>query len=171
MNIAIRKLEKHELKLVREVADIVWPITFQEILSQEQIAYMMEMMYATEVMSNEFDSGITFHGVFDDGCPIGYLVMGPCDEHAGTAKLHKCYLLPEYQGKGIGSMMLQEAKKIAIQAGYSRLRLNVNRQNTKAIKAYIRNGFATVESVDNPIGNGFFMNDYVMEVPLDTLRA
>ena len=65
MNISIRLLGKDELKLVRQVADAVWPVTFKEILSPEQIAYMMEMMYATEVMDKEFDEGIKFYGVFD----------------------------------------------------------------------------------------------------------
>ncbi len=166
MNISIRILDKHELGLVREVADVVWPVTFREILSPEQIAYMMKMMYAPEVMDREYDSGISFYGVFDGERPVGYLVLGPCDGHPGTAKLHKCYLLPEFQGKGIGSMMLSKAKGYAAEAGYTHLRLNVNRYNENAIKAYLRNGFAIVETVDNPIANGFFMNDYVMEVEL-----
>ena len=163
MEIKFRKLGKDELTLVREVADIVWPVTFGKILSQEQIAYMMEMMYAKEVMEREFDGGIQFYGVFDGARAVGYLIWGQCDAHPDTAKLHKCYLLPEYQGKGIGSQMLRTAKDFARNAGYSRIRLNVNRQNAKAIKAYLRNGFVTVETVDNDIGHGFFMNDYVME--------
>ena len=35
MNISIRLLKKDELKLVRQVADAVWPITFKEILSPQ----------------------------------------------------------------------------------------------------------------------------------------
>ena len=48
------------------------------------------------------------------------------------------------------------------------LRLNVNKHNEKAIRAYLRNGFRTVESVKNDIGNGFFMDDYVMEKRLNS---
>ncbi|MCR5381406.1 MAG: GNAT family N-acetyltransferase [Lentisphaeria bacterium] len=166
MNISIRLLGKDELKLVRQVADIVWPVTFKEILSPEQIAYMMEMMYAQSVMDKEFDEGIHFYGVFDGTDAVGYLIWGHYDGAPQTAKLHKCYLLTDYQGKGIGSMMLQTAKAFAREAGYKHLRLNVNRQNAKAIKAYVRNDFKTIETVDNPIGNGFFMNDYVMETDL-----
>ena len=166
MNISIRILEKHELGLVRDVADVVWPVTFREILSSEQITYMMKMMYALDVMDREYDSGISFYGVFDGVQPIGYLVMGACDGRQGTMKLHKCYLLPAYQGRGIGSLMLRTAKDYTAKAGYKYLRLNVNRYNEKAIKAYRRNGFVTVETVDNPIGNGFFMNDYIMETEL-----
>ena len=161
-----RVLKKEELHLVREVADVVWPVTFQEILSPAQITYMMQMMYAPEVMEREFDEGIRFHGIFDEGKAIGYFTWGPCDSAPNTAKLHKCYLLPAYQGKGIGSRMLHLAMEAAKAAGFMRLRLNVNRNNAKAIKAYLRNGFQTIQSVDNPIGNGFFMNDYVMEATI-----
>ena len=166
MDISIRLLGKDELKLVRQVADSVWPITFKEILSPEQIAYMMEMMYAAEVMDKEFDEGIHFYGVFDGTDAVGYLIWGHYDGAPQTAKLHKCYLLTDYQGKGIGSMMLQTAKAFAREAGYKHLRINVNRQNAKAIKAYVRNDFKTIETVDNPIGNDFYMNDYVMETDL-----
>jgi ribosomal protein S18 acetylase RimI-like enzyme len=164
MDIKTRLLQKEELGLVREVADVVWPVTFRDILSPDQIAYMMQMMYAPEVMEREYDEGIQFHAVFDGEKPVGYFIWGACN--GSTAKLHKCYLLPAYQGNGIGSMMLQKTMELARKAGFSRLKLNVNRNNAKAIKAYRRNGFQTVESVDNPIGNGFFMNDFVMEVPL-----
>jgi ribosomal protein S18 acetylase RimI-like enzyme len=51
-------------------------------------------------------------------------------------------------------------------AGYAYLRLNVNRQNAKAIKSYKKNSFETIQTVNNDIGNGFFMNDYVMETEL-----
>ncbi len=163
MDISIRLLGKDELGLVRQVADIVWPVTFREILSPEQIDYMMEMMYAPAVMEREFDEGVQFHGVFDGGKAVGYLIWGRYANAPETAKLHKCYLLPDYQGKGLGSMMLQTARALARQAGYRHLRLNVNRQNEKAIKAYVRNGFKVIEEVDNPIGHGFFMNDFVME--------
>ena len=38
------------LAAIREVAAEVWPRTFADILSAEQIKYMMKMMYAPEVM-------------------------------------------------------------------------------------------------------------------------
>ncbi len=163
-NIVLRILDKNELSLVRQVADVVWPVTFRPILSEQQIVYMMQMMYAPEVMERECDQGIKFYGLFAGEKPIGYFTWGHYAPE--TAKLHKCYLLTEYQGRGLGSLMLKEALKEARAAGYSRLRLNVNRNNTKAIRSYCRNGFKTVETVDNPIGNGFFMNDYIMEAEL-----
>jgi hypothetical protein len=41
----------------------------------------------------------------------------------------------------------------------------VNRYN-KAKDFYEKAGFKIIETVDIEIGNGFYMNDYVMELPL-----
>ena len=96
MKITTRLLNRNELHLVRQVADEVWPVTFREILSPEQIVYMMEMMYAPEVMEREYAEGIRFNGVFDGEKAVGYYIWGACKEVQGGAKLHKCYLLTEY---------------------------------------------------------------------------
>lgn len=80
-----------------------------------------------------------------------------------TAKLHKIYLLGDYQGQGLGSQLLNHVIRRSAEAGYRYLRLNVNKENVKAQKAYLRNGFNIVEAVKIDIGNGFVMDDYVME--------
>ena len=41
------------------------------------------------------------------------------------------------------------------------MRLNVNRQN-KALTFYEKMGMTKVDEGDFPIGNGFYMNDYIM---------
>jgi ribosomal protein S18 acetylase RimI-like enzyme len=41
----------------------------------------------------------------------------------------------------------------------------VNREN-KAIGFYNKLGFTIIAEEDIPIGNGFFMNDYVMQISL-----
>ena len=149
------------LAAIRAIADEVWPETFAPILSPEQIAYMMEMMYAPQVMADELAQGYTFEIVRIDGEDAGYLVCSPY--HDDRMKIHNVYLRSRFHGRGVGQAMLEEAQRIARSCGFKRVRLNVNKQNFRAIKAYERNGFCTVESVKNPIGNGFFMDDFVME--------
>jgi ribosomal protein S18 acetylase RimI-like enzyme len=46
--------------------------------------------------------------------------------------------------------------------GGKALQLNVNRNN-KAIDFYKKHGFEIIREEDNDIGEGFFMNDFVME--------
>ena len=149
------------LQIVRDIADEVWPKTFAPILPPEQIPYMMNMMYAPEVMERELREGSHFAALLVDDMPSGYISWSP---HLGdTAKLHKVYLLTTCHGKGFGRMMLDYASEVCRAAGFKRLRLNVNKHNERAITVYRKNGFETVESVKNDIGGGFFMDDYVME--------
>jgi ribosomal protein S18 acetylase RimI-like enzyme len=44
--------------------------------------------------------------------------------------------------------------------------LNVKRNNAQAIRAYKRYGFTIREALDNDIGNGFVMDDCVVEKSL-----
>ena len=153
------------LQIIRDIASDIWPKTFAKILSPKQISYMMKMMYAPEVMEKELASGYHFEIIRVDRTPAGYFSWSPYDLPE-TAKLHKVYLLEKFHGMGIGSMMLKQAEMRAKKAGFSRLRLNVNKYNERAKKAYSRNDFATVEAVKIDIGNGFFMDDFVMEKSL-----
>ena len=156
-------MEPHGLEAVRRIADVIWPATFREILSPEQIAYMMEMMYAPEVMEAEFQRGVYFEIIVIDGRDAGYVSYERLSTIQDTVKLHKVYLLQEYHHLGYGSAMLRHVMLEARQMGAKILRLNVNKYNVPASTAYKRNGFTTVESVVNPIGGGFVMDDFVME--------
>ncbi len=154
------------LQTVRDIASVIWPETFAEILSPEQIRYMMKMMYAPEVMEKELASGYHFEVLKADGVPAGYIVYSPYEKHPGTAKLHKVYLLSNYHGQGLGQKMLEQAQSRCRELGFSCILLTVNKKNERAIRAYQRNGFRTAESVKVPIGQGFFMDDYIMQKDL-----
>ena len=155
------------LQTVRDIAASIWPETFREILSPEQIRYMMQMMYTPEVMEKELADGFTFDAVCVDDVPVGYMVYSAynCD----MAKLHKLYLLSRYHSQGIGSAMLRHVEQETFRRGFKYLILNVNKNNAKAIKAYKRNGFTITEAVKIDIGNGFFMDDFVMKKELPQL--
>ena len=153
------------LARVRAIADDVWPKTFREILSPEQIVYMMKMMYAPEVMEKELSSGYSFDLLVVDGQDAGDMVYAPYDE-PGTLKLHKLYLLEEYQGKGYGQKMLQHVIDTAKARDFQSVILAVNKQNVKGQKAYSRFGFKHYKSVQIDIGNGFIMDDYWLRFSL-----
>lgn len=156
------------LQIIRDLAADVWPKTFANILSPEQIAYMMKMMYAPEVMTKELSDGFLFAVLQLNGTPCGYMVFSPYPEPDSKeeAKLHKLYLLEAYQGRGLGQQMLQYVMHRCKTAGFQTLRLNVNKQNQKAIKAYLRAGFFHAESCVIDIGQNFVMDDYVMKIEL-----
>ena len=100
----------------------------------------------------------------EEGEPIGFASWGASDR-PDTYKLHKLYVLPGRQGKGLGKTMLHYIFETIRPEGATKLRLNVNRYN-KARQFYEKMGFSVIKEEDVPIGNNYFMNDYVMEVPV-----
>lgn len=162
MKITFEELPTPEaLSRVRKVADVIWPETFKDILSPEQITYMMKMMYAPDVMAGELAAGYHFCMVLADGQDAGYLVFSAYEEE-GTAKLHKVYLLSSFHHQGIGQQMLEYACSRCRELGFSSVLLAVNKRNLAAQKAYLRYGFVQEKAVKCDIGNGFFMDDYLM---------
>lgn len=149
-----------ELQRVRDIAAIIWPATFARILSPEQIAYMMDMMYAPGVMASELDAGVKFEILQIDGKDAGYMVYEKISDDC--AKLHKLYLLADFHGRNYGQQMLDHVACNCRRMGCRFLKLNVNKKNQRAIKAYLRNGFTIDHPETNPIGNGFVMDDFVM---------
>ena len=167
--LAFRRVsEGPDVEAVRRLAAEIWPPTFGPILPPAQIPYMMEMMYATEVVRRELADGVRWELVELDGEPVGYLSWGPCpgEGHDGTAKLHKVYLLPRLHSQGIGRAMLRHAVAECRAEGFGRVVLAVNKRNDRAIRAYRRFGFRVAEKVKNDIGGGFFMDDFVMAFDL-----
>ena len=155
-----------DLPAVAALAPAIWQYAYGKILSQEQIGYMLNMMYAQEVLQADFDRGVKFRLIKSGEETIGFFSFFEYGDDHATIKLDKLYLLPAYHGRGIGSMALRHLAECASDAGYGRLRLNVNKNNLRAIAAYTRNGFKKKESVKIDIGSGFFMDDFIMEKKL-----
>lgn len=155
---------EEDYEQVYALAAEIWQVAYKDIISQEQIDYMLPMMYAPAVIARELREGVVYEFALDGDKRIGIISFGPYGD--GVMKLHKLYLLPSYHGHGVGSQMLQHVIAAARAKGGQRLILNVNKQNSRAIKAYKRNGFVVLADVKNAIGNSFYMDDYVMGLDL-----
>ena len=155
--------ERHDLPVITQLAPEIWKYAYDGILSENQIAYMLDMMYAPEKLQADFDNGVKFRLIGSDGRYIGFFAFFECEEDRSVLKLDKLYLHQDFHGMGIGSQVLQYLTNCASDAGYKAVKLNVNKANATAIKAYTRNGFKKKESVKIDIGNGFFMDDFIME--------
>lgn len=154
-----------ELATIRSLAKEIWPPVYSPILSEEQLDYMMEMMYSMPVLHRETEEeGIKYYIVMKDNLPIGFTSFGPYED--GVAKLHKLYLDEKFRGNGFGRQMIEFIADKAREEGYTRLILNVNRENAPSIAVYHACGLKELGEVDAPIGNGFYMNDYIMGMDL-----
>ena len=79
-----------------------------------------------------------------------------------TTKLHRIYLLEEFKGKGLGKEALNFMKEKVAESSDSRIILNVNIDNP-AKKMYESQGFRVFHKEAFDIGNGFVMDDFLME--------
>jgi GNAT superfamily N-acetyltransferase len=150
------------LPAISELAGVIWRACYPGIITHAQIDYMLARMYSPDVLRDEIRSqGIRYDQLLVDGKPVGFASYGPTVE-PGVMKLHKLYLLPEMQGRGLGSRLLQHVEREVRAGAGRRLVLSVNKRNTKAITAYQRNEFVIAESVVTDIGGGFVMDDYIM---------
>ena len=144
----------------------MWRAHYPGIISAEQIDYMLARGYAREALAPfvvEPQSGIAL--AERGGELLGFAAWLPADAR-DALKLDKLYVRPRHHGEGIGSALVDHVADVARAGGRSRLVLNVNRRNDAAIRWYERSGFVVRERGDFPIGNGFVMEDFIMEKPL-----
>lgn len=155
----LRDADERDITLIQELTAKVWPQTYASILSPEQIRYMLEMSYSTAALERQMREGHQFYIASREQEPIGFASVS--ETQPGHFKLHKIYLLGSEQGKGTGRLMLETILQLLRTRGGKRLELNVNRYN-KARQFYEKLGFTVIKEEDIDIGEGFFMNDYVM---------
>jgi ribosomal protein S18 acetylase RimI-like enzyme len=156
----IKTASNSDIHLIRELTFKIWPQTYAAILSQQQIDYMLDMMYSEESLKKQMDEGSRFIIVYDEKEPVGFAAYQ--EIKPTTWKLHKIYILTTQQGKGTGKFVIDHIIKEIQPQGATALQLQVNRHN-KARSFYEKIGFTVIEEADFDIGNGYFMNDYVME--------
>ena len=91
---------------------------------------------------------------------MGYFGVQPQGERLFLSKF---YILKEYRGRKLFSLGLQYMIELCKESGLESIYLTVNRNNTHAYEVYLTKGFKVIAEEDNPIGEGFEMNDYIME--------
>jgi ribosomal protein S18 acetylase RimI-like enzyme len=156
---------KEQLPIVRELAFIIWPDTFENILSSEQIEYMLDMMYSIESLEKQLENNKVFLLAEDENRFVGFTSYELNFDNNGMTKIHKLYVLPETQGKGVGRQLIDYIAEIALANQNNTLHLTVNKNN-KATDFYLKTGFEITEEVVFDIGNGYVMDDYIMEKKL-----
>ncbi len=159
MNWEIRTLKNDELEMLAELADRLWHQSYSELLSPQQIDYMVEMFQSVSAFRQQIsEKGYCYRGLFIDGKLSGF--TGNCLEDDHLAFLSKLYLDEKYHGQGFGRKLLDDAISLYPQA--ESIYLTVNKHNPSYYK-YLHMGFKVIDSVVTDIGEGFVMDDYIME--------
>lgn len=160
--VEIRMAAREDLATIHNMADVVFRDTYRDILSSEQLDYMMDWMYSITSLERQLQEGHVYYIAWDGDTPKGYVSVQK--ERVGLYHLQKIYVMPSAQKTGLGKLLMDRAlKHVKDEAGHAAVELNVNRENP-ALGFYKHVGFKIVRQGDFPIGKGFYMNDYIMGI-------
>ena len=153
---------------IRRLAEATWPKTFEGILTDGQIRYMLGWMYSDDAIEADEKAGARWDFALDEtGVPVGFVEYdGEPKGGDGALELHKVYLVPELWGAGHGQEALARVLSHAREKGAKSVWLRVNRQNLRAQKAYERAGFKKTAEDVKDIGHGFVMDDFLYAFPV-----
>lgn len=163
MPLTIRTIGSSELHLVTELSAQIWPISYKEIITQEQIKYMLNTMYSQQALEQNQSDGHVFLIAELDGKPVGYAGYQPHYPRLDFSKLHKLYVLPETQHSGVGGALFNEVVRFSKNQHCNHLILQVNKHNP-ALQFYYKKGMYIQEEAVFDIGHGFVMDDYIMRL-------
>ncbi|MFK7113213.1 GNAT family N-acetyltransferase [Flavobacterium oreochromis] len=157
----IIEAKEKDIKDIISLAYTIWPDAYGKILSTEQITYMLNLIYSEEALLLQMNKKQKFLLIKDDQQLLGFASY-EIDAKPQKTKLHKIYILPNLQGKGMGRFLLNEIIDRAKKSGNLYLYLNVNKYN-KALYFYNKLGFQSIGDEVISIGGGYLMDDFVLE--------
>jgi len=157
MDITFKRAAESDIPVIYQLADKIWHDHYPSIITTEQINYMLKARYSEAVLKEQLQLGEQIYLAFFNDTPVAF---GSIELKERYYYLHKFYVEVSEHRHGIGRQFFNY---LLSQTDISKpIRLQVNRQNFKAINFYFKMGF-TIESVgDFHVGEGYYMNDFIM---------
>jgi diamine N-acetyltransferase len=160
MTIDVSPLRLDEAEAVAALARTVWHAHYPGIITPAQIDYMLDQRYKPGLIKQLLARGDLWLAARAGDELVGFAHGYELQD--GDFKLDKLYVAVNWQRHGIGRALIDKVGAQARKHRCNRLLLRVNRQNQKAIDAYLKYGFTVATIVVEEIGEGFLMDDYVM---------
>ncbi len=156
--LSLKPATETDFLTIEQLAQTIWHKHYVPIVGIEQVNYMLAKLYNHKALQQQTIEGQQFYLVLNDEKETGFISISTKDNR--DFFLHKFYILQEKQNTGLGT----DVFKIIFGKLHNpeTIRLTVNRQNYKSINFYFKLGFKIEKVADFDIGDGYFMNDFVM---------
>ena len=150
-----------EIDLLEKTAREIWNEYFPFLLEQEQIDYMLDKFLSKPILMKQLNEDYEYYFlVNNEDSILGFFVIHPEEEKLFLSKI---YLKENARNQGLSNIMFDFIENRTRELGLDKIYLTVNKYNKLPINVYKYKGFHTVDSVVTDIGNGFFMDDFIME--------
>ena len=161
----IRKAETNEdLQEIAALADVIWHEHFTPIIGKEQVEYMLSRFQSYPALQDQVLTGYEYYRLLGNRKLCGYMAIR--QDQDGRMFLSKLYIAKQYRGRPLAAFLFDFLKNLCRQRNCSAIWLTCNKHNDHSLNVYRHFGFQTIDAQKNDIGNGFFMDDYIMEYRL-----
>ena len=157
-----------QVEELAELAGSIWREYWPALIGETQTEYMIEQFQSLEAIKSQMahdDYEYWFVQVTeDDGSTrIAGFTGGHNEPETNRFFISKIYLLAAERGRGFASKTIKFYEDLCRERGFEAMYLTVNKGNELGIRAYAGKGFETIDAVETDIGQGFIMDDYIME--------
>lgn len=153
-----------EIEKLARVADEIWHEYWPALIGKAQTDYMVEQFQSIKVIRHDMSVHAYEYWFIEDeqGGILGY-TGGHVEPETNRFFISKIYLYEEARGHGYARRTVEFYDELCRERGLSAMYLTVNKRNELGTRAYRGTGFEVIESVETDIGEGFVMDDYIME--------
>ncbi len=165
MSLQIKKAQTDkDIEQIATAAAEIWREHYVTLISREQIDYMVERFQSKAAITVQIEKeGYCYYLLLDQGVMAGYISIKIEEKDIPSLFLSKFYIRKECRGKGFGKETMDFLEAACKENKLQKIWLTVNRNNSNSINIYEKLGFKKIRTQVNDIGNGFVMDDFVME--------
>jgi len=154
-----------QIQEAADLAKIVWTEHYTSLIGSAQVAYMIEKFQSAPAITEQLRQGYRYYLMQSGGISVGYtsILSQPMEK---SLFLSKIYVEKTYRGRHFTSQTIEALKEICRMEGLDKIWLTVNKGNHSSIAVYEHLGFSKVRDVITEIGEGYVMDDYIMEATI-----
>lgn len=152
-----------DIEILAKLAEEIWHEYWDKLISKPQTDYMIGQFQSFSAIKKQIKEGYIYKIANSNNKNAAYFGICAKEEQINYLFLSKLYVKAEYRNQGLGRTIFKEIITIAESLKLDKIRLTVNKYNTNTIGTYQKWGFEIIDSIVKDIGQGFVMDDYIME--------
>lgn len=142
----IRTASERDLQEIRTLLINAWHDTYDSIYSADKVSEINEEWHSLNALKPKLTQPDSEFILADAGEGISGMAFASTRD-GKVVDLHQLYVLPQSQGQGVGTLLLEELESCFAEA--RRIRLEVEETNAKALAFYEKAGFHEVGRTDD----------------------
>ncbi len=140
-----RECTLDDIAAIQKVLFNTWAASYADFIPMKDIQWYFNNYYSDSNFTRMCDDPTTWNFVAEvKGHVVGY-ARGKLNDEQKRFYLESLYVLPEFQGRGIGTELLKIVEQKAVSQHHSSLWLGVMVQNIPSLEWYRKLGFQFVE--------------------------